>query len=98
MGCLDSNPGFGLCSTGRGEGSGGGLGVVGPAGLVMEKRDEEACALIGLGAKVGDIHRKVCYHHWDVLSGFETGIFSWRGEENLDTQSDGQGWSTGWIR
>ena len=81
-----------------GRGSGGGLGVVGPAGLVVAMQDEEGCALIGLGAKVGDIHRKVCYHHWDVLSGFETGIFSWRGEENLDTQSDGQGWSTGWIR
>ena len=81
-----------------GRGSGGGLGVVGPAGLMEEKRDEEGCALIGLGAKVGDIHRKVCYHHWDVPSGFETGMSVWRGEENLDTQSDGQGWSTGWIR
>ena len=71
---------------------------MGPAGLMKEMRDEEGCALIGLGAKVGDIHRGAGYHHWGVNSGFEMGIFSWRGEENLDTQSDGQGWSTGWIR
>ena len=42
--------------------------------------------------------RKWGYRHWDVLRGFETGMSVWRGEENLDTQSDGQGWSTGWIR
>ena len=57
MGCLDSNPGFGFAVRGGGRGAGGGLGVVGPAGLVKEMRDEEGCALIGLGAKVGDIHR-----------------------------------------
>ena len=90
--------GLGLQYGAGGRGSGGGLGVVGPAGMMAKDEDQEGCALIGLGAKVGDNHRETSYHHWGVPKGFETGIFSWRGEENLDTQSDGQGWSTGWIR
>ena len=38
-------------------GLGVGVGVVGPAGMVKESEDEEGCALIGLGAEIGDIHR-----------------------------------------
>ena len=44
----------------RGEGRaglGGGVGVVGPAGMDDEIGDEEGCALIGLGAEIWDIHR-----------------------------------------
>ena len=43
-----------------GAGGGGlavGLGLWG--GLMVEMKDAEGCALIGLGAKVGDIHRGV---------------------------------------
>ena len=91
--------GLGLQYGAGGRGSGGGLGVVGTAGLVVAMQDEEGCALIGLGAKVGDIHREVTTTGVSQLTkGFETGIDGWRGEENLDTQSDGQGWSMGWIR
>ena len=38
-------------------GLGVGVGVVGPAGVTEEKDDEERGALIGLGAKIWDIHR-----------------------------------------
>ena len=38
-------------------GLGVGVGVVGPAGLLEDERDQEGCALIGLGAEIGDIHR-----------------------------------------
>ena len=38
-------------------GLGVGVGVVGPAGVVEQKEPEEGCALIGLGAKIWDIHR-----------------------------------------
>ena len=38
-------------------GLGVGVGVVGPAGMVSKKEDEEGCALIGLGAEIWDIHR-----------------------------------------
>ncbi len=34
-----------------------GVGVVGPAGVVEIRLDEEGCALIGLGAEIWDIHR-----------------------------------------
>ena len=47
MGCLDSNPGFGFAVRCGREGSGGGLGVVGPAGLMTKQEDEAGCALIG---------------------------------------------------
>ena len=33
------------------------VGVVGPAGMLGDKRDQEGCALIGLGAEFGDINR-----------------------------------------
>ena len=43
---------------GRGRaGLGVGVGVVGPAGVVAKKLDDEGCALIALGAKIWDIHR-----------------------------------------
>ena len=38
-------------------GLGVGVGVVGPAGVLKEDREQEGCALIGLGAEIGDIHR-----------------------------------------
>ena len=38
-------------------GLGVGVGVVGPAGMMDFDEDEEGCALIGLGAKIWDIHR-----------------------------------------
>ena len=83
-----------------GRGSGGGLGVVGPAGMMVEERDEEGGALIGLGAKVGDIHRETSYPHWDVTGGFERGFFH-GGVTKIPTpkltgivgQWDGYGWS-----
>ena len=62
--------GLGLQYGAGGRGSGGGLGVVGPAGLMEEKRDEEGCALIGLGAEIWDIHRGWLICHWGVPRGF----------------------------
>ena len=38
-------------------GLGVGVGVVGPAGVLVEIGVEEGCALIGLGAEIWDIHR-----------------------------------------
>ena len=65
----------------RGEGgSGVGVGVVGPAGMVSKEQDEEGCALIGLGAEIWDIHRGLVMSHWSVPSGFWIGIRAWRGE------------------
>lgn len=49
-------------------GLGVGVGVVGPAGVVVEMRDQEGCALIGLGAEIWDIHRGCGM--WSVPSGF----------------------------
>ena len=98
MGCLDSNPGFGFAVRAGGRGSGDGLGIGASGADGGEAGRREGCALIGLGAKVGDIHRPWGYRHWDVLSGFEMGIFSWRGDQNPNTQTDGHSWSTGWIR
>ena len=66
-----------------------GVGVVGPAGVMKEDSDEEGCALIGLGAKIWDIHRGWVMSHWAVPRAFEIGIRAWRGEENPDSQSDG---------
>ena len=66
-----------------------GVGVVGPAGMVVKIGDEEGCALIGLGAEIWDIHRGWVMSHWAVPSGFEMGIRAWRGEENPDSKSDG---------
>ena len=51
-------------------GLGVGVGVVGPAGMVSKKEDEEGCALIGLGAEIWDIHRGWVMCHWDVARGF----------------------------
>ena len=70
-------------------GLGVGVGVVGPAGAMWTTMVEEGCALIGLGAKIWDIHRGWVMCHWSVPNGFEMGIRAWRGEENLDSQSDG---------
>ena len=65
---------------GEGEvGLGVGVGVVGPAGLMAEYEVEEGCALIGLGAKIWDIHRGCGLCHWAVPDGFWTGIRAWRG-------------------
>ena len=61
-------------------GLGVGVGVVGPAGMLKENRDEEGCALIGLGAEIWDIHRGWVMSHWDVTKGFWIGIDAWRGE------------------
>ena len=58
MGCLDSNPGFGFAVRCGREGVwrwAWGCGASGADG--GDDEDEEGCALIGLGAKVGDIHR-----------------------------------------
>ena len=57
-----------------------GVGVVGPAGMVAKKLDEEGCALIGLGAEIWDIHRGWGMSHWDVTRGFWIGYGVWRGE------------------
>ena len=38
-------------------GLGVGVGVVGPAGMLRRIGIQEGCALIGLGAEIGDIHR-----------------------------------------
>ena len=46
-----------LTSAGGRAGPGVGVGVVGPAGKAAKKKDEEGCALIGLGAEIWDIHR-----------------------------------------
>ena len=46
-----------LTSAGGRAGLGVGVGVVGPAGVVGKVKDEEGCALIGLGAEIWDIHR-----------------------------------------
>ena len=73
----------------QGGGSGVGVGVVGPAGVVSQKQDQEGCALIGLGAEIGDIHRGCGICHWDVTGGFWMWIRAWRGEENPDSKSDG---------
>ena len=70
-------------------GLGVGVGVVGPAGMMKEAGDEEGCALIGLGAEIGDIHRGCGICHWSVPDGFWMGIRAWRGEENPDSKSDG---------
>ena len=52
--------GFRYCGGGRVGGRVGlgvGVGVVGPAGMLTDDAVEEGCALIGLGAEIGDIHR-----------------------------------------
>ena len=46
-----------LTSAGGRVGLGVGVGVGGPAGVVEEDKDEEGCALIGLGPEIWDIHR-----------------------------------------
>jgi hypothetical protein len=38
--------------------------------MVDEQKDEEGCALIGLGAEIWDIHRGWVMFHWDVPKGF----------------------------
>ena len=70
-------------------GVGVGVGVVGPAGMLKKEGDQEGCALIGLGAEIGDIHRGWVMSHWGVPKGFWMGIRAWRGEENPDSKSDG---------
>ena len=70
-------------------GLGVGVGVVGPAGVLEEHKDQEGCALIGLGAEIGDIHRGWVMSHWSVTRGFWMWIRAWRGEENPDSKSDG---------
>ena len=66
---------------GRGRGGlGGGVGVVGPAGMDDEIGDEEGCALIGLGAEIWDIHRGWWMCHWAVPRRFWWRIRAWRGE------------------
>ena len=74
----------------RGEGgSGGGCWGCGARGGGEGVADEEGCALIGLGAEIGDIHRGWVISHWGVPDGFWMGIRAWRGEENPDSKSDG---------
>ena len=84
--------GFRYCGGGAGGregGPGGGCWGCGARGDAEEDQGQEGCALIGLGAKIGDIHRGLVMCHWSVTGGFWMGIRAWRGEENPDSKSDG---------